>query len=295
MALFWFLAGAVSGLAMVVLLAPLLRTVPGLGSLPAVRRPAMLVAAAILLAVASTSLWVGRGGGAAQAPASAAAGGFNDAVKVFDGATATGGAAAMPGAAVDTAAAAGTQANAGSMDSAIANLEARLAKGGGSPGDWELLAKAYEFLGRPADAAKARAHQLPPPPGDDQAAPSAPAQAPAGTTVRGEIDLAGALARKAKAGETLFVFATSVDSPGPPVAVFRTSVGRWPLKFQLDDSQSMMPGRNLSSAGRVKIEARISASGQPLPTAGDLEGSTAALDPTKTNRPVKIVINRVVS
>lgn len=293
MALFWFLAGAVSSLAVAVVLAPLLRAIPGFGSLPTVRRPALLGAAAILLAVASTSLWVGRGGGgAAQAPASAAAGGFNDAVKVFDGATGTGGAAAMPGAAVGTAAAAGTQGNAGSMDSAIANLEARLAKGGGSPGDWELLAKAYEFLGRPADAAKARAHQLPPPPGDDQAAP---AQAAAGTTVRGEIELAGALARKAKAGETLFVFATSVDSPGPPVAVFRTSVGQWPLKFQLDDSQSMMPGRNLSNAGRVKIEARISASGQPLPTAGDLEGSTAALDPTKTNRPVKVVINRVVS
>jgi hypothetical protein len=53
---------------------------------------------------------------------------------------------------------------AGSMDGAIASLEARLARGGGSADDWELLAKSFEFLGRPADAAKARAHQLPPPP-----------------------------------------------------------------------------------------------------------------------------------
>ncbi len=47
------------------------------------------------------------------------------------------------------------------MNDAIASLQGRLAKGGGSAADWELLAKSYEFLGRPADAGKARAHQLP--------------------------------------------------------------------------------------------------------------------------------------
>ncbi|MFG9976514.1 hypothetical protein ACG3QR_32660, partial [Pseudomonas aeruginosa] len=47
------------------------------------------------------------------------------------------------------------------MDAAIASLEGKLAKGGGSPDEWELLAKSYEFLGRPDDAKMARAHQLP--------------------------------------------------------------------------------------------------------------------------------------
>ena len=47
------------------------------------------------------------------------------------------------------------------MAVAIATLEARLAKGGGTADDWELLAKSYEFVGRPADAAKARTRQLP--------------------------------------------------------------------------------------------------------------------------------------
>ena len=45
-----------------------------------------------------------------------------------------------------------------SMQEAVAGLEARLASGGGNPGDWELLAKAYDFLGRPEDAARARQH-----------------------------------------------------------------------------------------------------------------------------------------
>ena len=177
------------------------------------------------------------------------------------------------------------------MDSAIESLEARLAKGGGSADDWELLAKAFEFLGRPVDAAKARAHQS----AEPAAQPSKPrSRIRAGTVVTGEIDLAAALAGKSKTGETLFIFAKSVASPGPPVAVYRGSVGRWPLKFKLDDSQSMMPGRNLSNAGRVKIEARISRSGQPLPSAGDLEGSTGVIDPS-AHKPLKILIDRVVS
>ena len=182
------------------------------------------------------------------------------------------------------------------MGSAIASLEARLAKGGGTPDDWELLAKSYEFLDRPADASKARARQLPPLPLDaDKTAPAvktATAVKPA-AAVSGEVSLAPGLSAKAAAGATLFIVAKSVDSPGVPVAVFRGSVGTWPLKFTLDDSQSMLPGRNLSSAGRVTIEARVSQSGQPLPAPGDLQGSTGAIDPAD-HQPLKILIDRII-
>jgi cytochrome c-type biogenesis protein CcmH len=75
--------------------------------------------------------------------------------------------------------------------------------------------------------------------------------------------------------------------------VFRGSVGSWPVKFTLDDSQSMLPGRNLSSAGRVTVEARISQSGQPLPAAGDLQGSSGAINPAD-HRPLKILIDRII-
>ena len=194
--------------------------------------------------------------------------------------------------------------NAGSMGNAIAALESRLAKGGGSADDWELLAKSYEFLGRPADASKARARQLPPLPVDTDtaampapgpvgSAPASSAAAGSGTAVSGEVSLAAGLTAKAPAGATLFIVAKSVDSPGAPVAVFRGSVGSWPVKFTLDDSQSMLPGRNLSSAGRVTIEARISQSGQPLPAPGDLQGSTAAINPAD-HRPLKILIDKII-
>jgi cytochrome c-type biogenesis protein CcmH len=67
--------------------------------------------------------------------------------------------AAAPGAA-------GTSAPpAQSMDAAVARLEARLARAGGSDADWELLAKAYEFVGRSDDARRARAHAVTPSPG----------------------------------------------------------------------------------------------------------------------------------
>jgi cytochrome c-type biogenesis protein CcmH len=204
------------------------------------------------------------------------------------------------------------------MDSAVAKLEARLAKGRGSADDWELLAKSFEFLGRPSDAVKARARQLPPlTPGLDSPGAKAASGmqggglgiaaggiavggiavsgiAVSGIAVSGEISLAPSLSAKAAAGETLFIVAKSVDAPGVPVAVLRGSVGSWPLKFTLDDSQSMLPGRNLSRAGRVTVEARISRKGQAQPAAGDLQGSSGVIDPA-ARRPLKILIDRVIT
>ena len=228
------------------------------------------------------------------------AGAFGTAAKVFGDVTG-------PAASADGTAIPAPKPGASSMDSAIASLEARLAKGGGTPDDWELLAKSFEFLGRPADAAKARAKQLPALAGDPKSAAPAAAGLPAagsptvgspaagsGMAVSGEVTLAAGLTAKATSGETLFIVAKSVDAPGIPVAVFRGSVGNWPLKFTLDDSQAMMPGRNLSNAGRVTIEARISQKGQPLPAAGDLQGSSGVINPAD-QKPLKITIDRVIS
>ncbi|MFM2287655.1 MAG: hypothetical protein RL684_798 [Pseudomonadota bacterium] len=362
--------------------------------------------------------------------------------------------ASLPGAAVPsagasapqgTAAAPGGQ-NAGSMESAITGLERRLAQGGGSDADWDLLAKSYEFLNRADDAALARQKKLPPgagpgadtgattaagtPPAmaivatrplsgegaklkaaadaarlkrdfaaarsdyeklaarhemtadnwadyadsvgtlnggkllgapegmirqalaldpahpkalwlqasadeeagryaqavaswqrlaavvpaggpdaqavaakmaEDQrlagAAPSAAAPAAAGVAVQGQVVLADALRGKVPAGLTLFIVAKSVRSPGPPVAILRLTTGTWPVTFRLDDSQSMIPGRTLSGAGTVTIEARTSRSGQAMPAAGDFRGVLGPLDPAaaaKAGKPLRLVIDKVV-
>jgi cytochrome c-type biogenesis protein CcmH len=149
----------------------------------------------------------------------------------------------------------------------------------------------------PSEAGEARAHRLPPVPmeSDGAATMSSPAAAATagGTTVRGEVSLAETLRARAKPGMTLFVVAKSIASPGPPVAVLRRSVGEWPLEFSLDDTQSMLPGRNLSSMGRVVIEARISRGGQAIPAPGDLAGSTGPIDPAD-HRPLTVLIDHVV-
>ncbi|MGH8262539.1 MAG: tetratricopeptide repeat protein, partial [Steroidobacteraceae bacterium] len=87
-----------------------------------------------------------------------------------DAVTANAPSSAEPHAGAATAAASG---KASSMEQSAAALAARLARQGGSRDDWQLLAQSYDFLGRPAEAAKAREHL-----GGDTAASAAPAAAP---------------------------------------------------------------------------------------------------------------------
>lgn len=306
MAAFWFFAGILFTLAGIVLMWPWLRTIPRLESLPAIPWQAGIGAIVVMSAVFGSYFWFGRPELAVQTRAAAvgnpagssAAASNNVAKSLFNAANVLDNGSSTPGNSGNPA----TNAGAGSMTSAIAALETRLAKGGGSADEWELLAKSYDFLGRPEDANKARARQLPPVPAGEGAtagvsAAVAPprAQGPAsGAAVSGEVSLSAALRSKAAAGATLFIVAKSVDSPGAPLAVFRATVGTWPVKFTLDDSRSMLAGRKLSGAGRVTIEARISQSGQPMPAAGDLQGSSGVINPAD-GQPLKIVIDRVIT
>jgi hypothetical protein len=198
---------------------------------------------------------------------------------------------------------------AGSMEEMLARLEARLAAQGGTDADWELLAQTYEFVGRTDDAKLARAHQLSPSamtnaepsattdaaaPSANSAANSAAGSTPGEAQVQGNIDVAGTLKSKVPDGLTLFIVAKSVDSPGPPLAIIRTTTGHWPLAFKLDDSNAMMPGRNLSAAQRITVEARVSRSGMATPQSGDFQSSIATIDPHQSTA-VRIVIDHVIS
>jgi cytochrome c-type biogenesis protein CcmH len=69
-------------------------------------------------------------------------------------------AAAIAQAAPDELGSGDTVRQAQSMEAATANLAARLARGGGSDQEWELLAKSYDFLGRSEDARLARDHKV---------------------------------------------------------------------------------------------------------------------------------------
>jgi len=405
---FWFIAGALCSVAAMLLTAPLLRS---LGAMAGSRRAAATVAAALLLvSAAAVSLYH------------------------FWGTPSLLGAAPA-----HTAAAAGTAVE--SVESATLKLAERLASGGGSQADWELLAQSYDYLGRGADALAARqrtaaqgvllgkevpatptngieslphdaaaaapllaqaeqfrvAHDygksleayrgamaldasnadawanyadtaaaanggklagppaqylqralrldashpkalwlqasllieehryaealrewqqlkrlLPPDSPDarivagniaeaqqlagvDAGAASGAASASRAAPARliGEVELDPALRARAASGMTLFVFAKSSASPGPPLAVLRTQVDRWPMRFELNDSQAMIADRKLSDFSSVIVEARLSKTGQPLAQKGDLQGASAAVNPS-ANAPVRVLIDAVV-
>ncbi len=105
--------------------------------------------------------------------------------------------------------------------------------------------------------------------------------------------LAVRLAGAAAPGTTLFVSATDPASPAAPLAMLRLRVDRWPVPFTLDDADAMIPGRNLSAARRIHLEARISAAGEALPRPGDLVGRLENIDP-HTTLPVHILIDHMM-
>jgi cytochrome c-type biogenesis protein CcmH len=96
----------------------------------------------------------------------------------------------------------------------------------------------------------------------------------------GSIALDPSLKAGALRGATLFVVARAAEGSRIPIAVLRQPVGdQWPVRFELSDAQAMDPARPLSSADRVVVEARISASGEATRRSGDLFGLSAPLKP----------------
>ncbi|HTC37699.1 MAG TPA: hypothetical protein VK693_02040 [Steroidobacteraceae bacterium] len=101
---------------------------------------------------------------------------------------------------------------------------------------------------------------------------SASPQGSAAAQVTVNIRIAPALKSRLKPETPLFVFAREPDSRGPPLAAKRLTSDAIGTQVQLSAADSMMPGRVLVAGQRVSITARLSFSGQPIPTAGDLYG-----------------------
>jgi len=111
--------------------------------------------------------------------------------------------------------------------------------------------------------------------------------------ISGTVEITAKLAPRATSGATLFIYAKQPNAPGPPLAVLRVRAEHWPVSFTLNDGNAMVPGRNLSNANNVQIEARISKNGDALPKSGDLVGTVTSVNP-RDGRPVKISIDREI-
>jgi cytochrome c-type biogenesis protein CcmH len=129
------------------------------------------------------------------------------------------------------------------------------------------------------------------------AAPARPAAraapvAAAASAIRGRVSLSPALAARALPTDTVFVYALLPEGSRMPLAVRRARVADLPLEFVLDDSLAMSPQHKLSGAAQVRIEARVSRSGDAMPAAGDLLGTSGVVRPGDT-APVSLQIDRV--
>jgi cytochrome c-type biogenesis protein CcmH len=135
--------------------------------------------------------------------------------------------------------------------------------------------QAYQRLGKEPPAAS----------GDDPASS-------AGVTVRVELDPAF---ENAVTDDTpLFVFARSADqSGGPPLAVARLTAGQLPAVVRLDDRNAMSPQASISGAESVRVQARLSPSGNAMPRPGDWQGQVADPIPVAAGEsaPVTLVID----
>ena len=107
--------------------------------------------------------------------------------------------------------------------------------------------------------------------GRDAPADSAAQQASPGVVVRVEID--PAFADDIADDTPLFVFARSADATGgAPLAVARLTAGQLPAVIRLDNRNAMSAQALISDADSVRVQARLSRSGNAMPQAGDWQG-----------------------
>ncbi len=105
-----------------------------------------------------------------------------------------------------------------------------------------------------------------------QQASSAGTSTAASLSVSGQVTIQPALAVKASPNDTLFIFARAKTGPKMPLAILRLKVSDLPATFTLTDDMAMTPTMKMSSFPEVVIEARVSKSGQAVPSSGDLQG-----------------------
>jgi cytochrome c-type biogenesis protein CcmH len=146
------------------------------------------------------------------------------------------------------------------------------------------IREAKRRLGEPMDdtVAMAGASATEAPPASDGAA-----------SVQVEVSLDPGLASQAAPGDTVFIFARALQGPRMPLAIVRKQVSDLPVTVTLDDSLAMSPAMVLSKFAQVAVGARISKSGQAMPSSGDLQGTLSPVS-TSGGAVSKVTISEVV-
>lgn len=138
----------------------------------------------------------------------------------------------------------------------------------------------------------ATASPTPPAPVTPTAGAAPVAAGPAAAArVAGQVSLSPALASKAAPTDTVFIFARAAEGPRMPLAIVRRTVADLPITFTLDDTMAMAPEMTLSKFPVVVVGARVSKSGNAMPSPGDLTGQITSVRTGADD--LKIVIDSV--
>jgi cytochrome c-type biogenesis protein CcmH len=113
---------------------------------------------------------------------------------------------------------------------------------------------------------------------------------PSGKGISGQIALSSELQSKVKEGDAILVIARQVGER-MPVAVLRTPVAQFPMRFVLNDALAMNPSAPISKLKEVSVEVRISKTGMAKPEPGDLISTAKTIQVGTEN--VRLLVDQV--
>ena len=111
--------------------------------------------------------------------------------------------------------------------------------------------------------------------------------------IRVQLSINDQLKSGLKPEQTVFIFARPVGGR-MPLAAMRLQVSQLPMEVVLDDSMAMSPQAKLSQQSEVEVTARVSMTGQPQASAGDLYGTLSPVAVRGNEAALSLVIDRVV-
>jgi hypothetical protein len=194
---------------------------------------------------------------------------------------------------VSTESAGAKQDKAGTVGSLLSGLESRLQSEPDDGKGWLLLAKSYDHLGRKNDAADAYAKAKALGFSDDglesRIQDGSSSTDDVSGIIRGRVSLADSAADSVTGTDVVFVIATATNGDRMPLAVVRRSASDLPFEFELNDENSMVKDRGVSTVGQLTVVAKISRTGDALNTVTEL-GAASELTDAGANRFLDLVI-----
>ncbi|MGB0732704.1 MAG: c-type cytochrome biogenesis protein CcmI [Pontibacterium sp.] len=107
------------------------------------------------------------------------------------------------------------------------------------------------------------------------------------------VTVADELITRLEPDQALFVFARPIGAR-MPLAAERLSVNDMPAVITLNDTKAMSPQMVLSQFDTVEVTARISLTGQAIPTKGDMFGTVKPVNTRGNNHVIQLVIDQMV-